>query len=158
MSVSRRRLRSVVFGGAGFVGSHLVDRLLEEDGTVVVVDNYVTGRPENLAHQAGNPRLSVVVADICRPLEIEGDLAEKWESPDTQTVVLTLRQGVKWQNKEAVAGRAFTADDAKNGILRIGTDKPEFQRATFFKGIQSIEISRIPGFLDLANDSFVFFG
>jgi peptide/nickel transport system substrate-binding protein len=74
-------------------------------------------------------------------LEIEGDLAEKWETPDTQTVVLTIRQGVKWQNKGSVAGRAFTAEDARAGILRIGTNKPEFQRATFFQGIDKIDVT-----------------
>ncbi len=73
-------------------------------------------------------------------LEIEGELATSWETPDTQTVILKLRQDVKWQNKAPLNGRAFTAEDAKAGILRIGTDKPEFQRATFFKGIASIDI------------------
>ena len=74
-----------------------------------------------------------------RQLEIAPDLAEKWETPDTSTVVLTLRQGVKWQNKAPLNGRAFSAEDAKAGILRIGTNKPEFQRRTFFAGIDSIE-------------------
>jgi ABC-type transport system substrate-binding protein len=73
-------------------------------------------------------------------LAIEGELAESWETPDTQTVVLKLRQGVKWQNKAPLNGRPFTAEDAKWGVLRIGTDKPEFQRATFFKGIDRIDV------------------
>ena len=72
-------------------------------------------------------------------LELEGELAEKWETPDTQTVILHIRQGVKWQNKAPMNGRPFTADDVKWGVPRIGTDKPEFQRATFFKGISSID-------------------
>lgn len=73
-------------------------------------------------------------------LQIEGALAEKWETPDTQTVILKVRPGVKWQNRPPLNGRAFTAEDVKFGILRIGTDKPEFQRATFFKGIDRIDI------------------
>lgn len=73
-------------------------------------------------------------------LELEGELAEKWETPDTQTVVLKIRQDVKWQNKAPLNGRAFTAEDAKYGVLRIGTDKPEFQRAIFFKGIDKIDV------------------
>ena len=56
---------SVVTGGCGFIGSHMVDRLLAEGHEVQVVDNFSTGRPENLEHQKGNPNLSVIEADIC---------------------------------------------------------------------------------------------
>jgi peptide/nickel transport system substrate-binding protein len=73
-------------------------------------------------------------------LDIEGELAEKWETPDSQTVVLKIRQDVKWQNKTPLNGRAFTAEDAKFGVLRIGTNKPEFQRAIFFLGIDKIDV------------------
>ncbi len=44
---------ALVTGGAGFIGSHLVDALLAEDISVRVVDNYSTGRPENLTHVSG---------------------------------------------------------------------------------------------------------
>ncbi len=57
--------KAVVTGGAGFIGSHLVDRLLAEGHEVVVLDNFSTGRPQNLAHQTDSPRLSLVQADIC---------------------------------------------------------------------------------------------
>lgn len=64
MSAKRRVL---VTGGAGFIGSHVVDRLLSDGADVVVVDNYSTGRPDNLAHHAGNPALTVIGADIRDP-------------------------------------------------------------------------------------------
>lgn len=57
-------MKSVVTGGAGFIGSHLVDRLLAEGHDVAVLDNFSTGRPENLAHHAGNDNLDVIEADI----------------------------------------------------------------------------------------------
>jgi UDP-glucose 4-epimerase len=57
--------RAVVTGGAGFIGSHMVDLLVERGFEVVVIDNLVTGRRENLAHHAGNPRLRWHVADMC---------------------------------------------------------------------------------------------
>lgn len=56
---------SVVTGGCGFIGSHMVDRLLAEGHEVRVIDNFSTGRPENLAHQKDNPNLKLFEADIC---------------------------------------------------------------------------------------------
>ncbi len=57
----------LVTGGGGFIGSHLVDRLVEEGRRVRVLDNFSTGRWENLVHLAGDPRLQVVEGDICEP-------------------------------------------------------------------------------------------
>ncbi len=62
--------KCLVTGGAGFIGSHLVDRLLDEGHEVVVLDNFSTGRPENLAHQRGSARLKVQQADIADPAVI----------------------------------------------------------------------------------------
>lgn len=55
---------SLVTGGCGFIGSHMVDRLLAEGHEVRVIDNWSTGRPENLEHQKGNPNLTVYPVDI----------------------------------------------------------------------------------------------
>jgi len=57
-------MRSLVTGGAGFIGSHLVERLLGLGIHVTVIDNYSTGRAANLGHAAGNPNLRVHQADI----------------------------------------------------------------------------------------------
>jgi dTDP-glucose 4,6-dehydratase len=62
---------AVVLGGAGFIGSHLVDRLLADGFEVVAVDDYVTGRRENLPQ---HPKLGVVEHDICRPIPVVGPL------------------------------------------------------------------------------------
>lgn len=57
-------MKTIVTGGAGFIGSHLTDLLLEKGHEVTVIDNYSTGRPDNLKHQAGNPHLHMIQADI----------------------------------------------------------------------------------------------
>jgi len=57
-------LKAIVTGGAGFIGSHMVDRLLDEGYSVTVVDNMVCGRMENLKQHSGNPRLAVKEVDI----------------------------------------------------------------------------------------------
>ncbi len=60
--------RALVTGGLGFIGSHLVDRLLTDGWNVTVLDNLATGHRSNLAHQASNPALSIVEGDV-RSLE-----------------------------------------------------------------------------------------
>ncbi len=63
-----RQRRAVVLGAAGFIGSHLVDRLLAEGYGVVGVDNLITGNRRNLAHLVREPRFEFVEADICEPM------------------------------------------------------------------------------------------
>ncbi|WP_026766460.1 SDR family oxidoreductase [Selenomonas ruminantium] len=58
-------MKSLVTGGCGFIGSHMVDRLLAEGHEVCVIDNCSTGRLENLAHHKDNERLTIVQEDIC---------------------------------------------------------------------------------------------
>jgi UDP-glucuronate decarboxylase len=65
--------RTIVTGGAGFVGSHLCERLLSEGNNVVCLDNYFTGRKENISHLIDNPNFEVVEHDICEPYFTEAD-------------------------------------------------------------------------------------
>ncbi len=58
-------MQILVTGGAGFLGSHLCDRLIADGNVVVALDNFVTGAPANIAHLMGNPRFSLVEADLC---------------------------------------------------------------------------------------------
>ncbi len=61
-------MRALVAGGAGFIGSHLSDRLLADGHTVVAIDNFISGRPQNVAHLADHPAFTLIDHDITKPL------------------------------------------------------------------------------------------
>ena len=92
--------RIVVLGGAGFLGSHLCDVLVKRGDEVVAVDNFLTGSKKNL-HQLGDAKnFSLVVADICAPIEIAGkvDIVLNFASPASpkkylQVPIQTLQAG-----------------------------------------------------------------
>src|SRR5689334_20218985 len=67
------RKRILVTGGAGFLGSHLIDRLLALGHEVLCVDNLFTGSKRNIDHLHGNPRFELLRHDVCFPLYIEVD-------------------------------------------------------------------------------------
>src|SRR5271157_6463581 len=65
------RKRVLVTGGAGFLGSHLCERLLRNGDDVLCVDNYFTGRKDNIAHLLANPHFELLRHDITFPLYVE---------------------------------------------------------------------------------------
>ncbi|RLN42258.1 hypothetical protein C2845_PM01G11290 [Panicum miliaceum] len=73
VGIRKPSLRVVVTGGAGFVGSHLVDKLLARGDSVIVVDNFFTGRKDNVAHHLGNPRFELIRHDVVEPILLEVD-------------------------------------------------------------------------------------
>jgi dTDP-glucose 4,6-dehydratase len=66
--------RSVILGGAGFLGSHLCDLLLEKGHKVVVVDDLTSGRLENLGSSVEENRVQFVFQNICQPIDIDGNV------------------------------------------------------------------------------------
>ncbi len=79
--------------------------------------------------------------------EIEGAFAEKWEQPDPNTIVFTVRQNLFWHDKPPVNGRQATADDIaffinrnKAGKLLDGTDDPNFYRKSAFQNVDKVEV------------------
>src|SRR5260370_9301386 len=66
-------MRAVVTGGAGFLGSHLCDRLLAEGWEVLTVDNFITGAKGNLSHLAKNKKFKLQKADVSKPLKVAGE-------------------------------------------------------------------------------------
>jgi len=77
----KNRKRILVTGGAGFVGSHLVDRLMLAGHEVIVVDNFFTGRKRNVEHWVGHENFELVHHDIVRPLYLEVDEIYHLASP-----------------------------------------------------------------------------
>jgi UDP-glucuronate decarboxylase len=66
-------MRILVTGGAGFLGSHLCDRLVERGDEVLCLDNFFTGRKANIAHLLGNPRFELIRHDVIDPFKFEVD-------------------------------------------------------------------------------------
>ena len=67
------RKRSIVTGGAGFLGSHLCERLLDKGNDVVCVDNFFTGSKDNILHLMDNPLFELIRHDVTLPLYLEAD-------------------------------------------------------------------------------------
>lgn len=67
------RKRVLVTGGAGFIGSHLCERLLDKDYDVLCVDNYFTGQRDNILHLLPNPHFELIRHDVTFPLYVEVD-------------------------------------------------------------------------------------
>tara|TARA_B110000438_G_scaffold7772_1_gene7611 strand:- start:4 stop:951 length:948 start_codon:yes stop_codon:yes gene_type:complete len=65
--------RVLVTGGAGFLGSHLCERLLLEENEVICVDNFFTGKKSNILHLLDNPNFELIRHDVISPLDIEVD-------------------------------------------------------------------------------------
>jgi UDP-glucuronate decarboxylase len=69
MSINQNKI--LISGGAGFLGSHLTERLLREGNDVLVADNFFTGNKQNLVHLMSNPKLEIMRHDVTFPLYVE---------------------------------------------------------------------------------------
>jgi len=66
-------LRNLVTGGAGFLGSHLIDRLMQSDQEVICLDNYFTGKKSNIRQWIGNKNFELIRHDVTYPIQLEID-------------------------------------------------------------------------------------
>jgi dTDP-glucose 4,6-dehydratase len=86
-------MRAVITGGAGFLGSHLCDYLVERGWKVLAIDNFVTGADDNLKHLAGNPLFRMVHHDVTQYIDVPGpvDYVLHFASPASPVDYLKLR-------------------------------------------------------------------
>lgn len=87
-----RKKRILVTGGAGFLGSHLCDRLLDDGNDVICVDNLFTGSKDNIRHLLGNPYFEFIRHDVTRPIYVECD----------QIYNLACPASPKWYQKDPI--------------------------------------------------------
>ena len=66
-------MRNLVTGGAGFLGSHIIDRLVSSNQEVICLDNYFTGRKSNISHHLKNPLFELIRHDVTIPIQLEID-------------------------------------------------------------------------------------
>ena len=71
--IKTSKYRNLVTGGAGFLGSHLIDRLLINGEEVICLDNYFTGKKDNLKRWLNNPNLELIRHDVIEPINLEVD-------------------------------------------------------------------------------------
>ena len=71
-------MHHLISGAAGFIGSHLCDRLLADGGSVVALDNLITGSRENLAHLANHPQFQFYECDVTAPVRVAGTFDQVW--------------------------------------------------------------------------------
>ncbi|HLH39388.1 MAG TPA: UDP-glucuronic acid decarboxylase family protein [Bryobacteraceae bacterium] len=71
-------MRHLISGAAGFIGSHLCDRLIANGDRVVAVDNLITGSARNIAHLCGQTNFKFIEWDVTRPIEIDGRFDQVW--------------------------------------------------------------------------------
>jgi dTDP-glucose 4,6-dehydratase len=136
----------VVLGGAGFIGSHLVDRLLALGHEVVAVDNHLTGRKQNLAHLAGEPRFRAVEHDVCRPIPVTGpadvvfNLASPASPRDYERLPLeTLDVGSAGTRNALDLARAASAVMVQASTSEVYGDPLEHpQRETYFGNVNPV--------------------
>src|SRR2546430_2101601 len=122
MAEKKSKPVSVVTGGAGFLGSHLADRLLKEGHRVIAIDNLITGNPANIGHLAGNPDFQFIKHNVSNFIFLPQeklDYVFHFASPASpidylELPIPTLKVGALGTHNSL-------------GLLRVGLDRWNFQ-------------------------------
>ncbi len=96
------------------------------------VQSFIAARPFRLVYQG------LLKYDM-RTLDLQPELAQKWEQPSQNEYVFTLQPGVKWQNKAPVNGRELTVEDVVYSLDRIRGDDPKFIQRSLFNNLDKVQ-------------------
>ncbi len=111
-----RKIRALVTGGAGFLGSHLCDRLIRDGYDVICVDNLFTGSKDNIRHLIGNPYFEFIRHDVIQPIYVECDQIYNLACPASP---LWYQRDPIYTTKTSIYGAFNTLGLAKRTGARI---------------------------------------
>ncbi len=144
-------MRFLITGAAGFLGSHLTDRLIDEDHEVIGLDNFITGNEQNLAHLAGNPRFTFIRHDVSNFIFVPGsiDYVIHFASPASPNPtsplgypnlpIQTLKAGALGTHNSLGVARAFNAKFLLASTSEIYGDPLEHpQKETYYGNVDPI--------------------
>jgi dTDP-glucose 4,6-dehydratase len=98
-------LNHLISGAAGFIGSHLCDRLLADGDSVVAIDNFITGSRKNLFHLADHPRFQFFEFDVTEPVLVDGPFDRVWHLASLASPVAYLKHPIETLESGSTATR-----------------------------------------------------
>jgi dTDP-glucose 4,6-dehydratase len=119
------RLHHLISGAAGFIGSHLCDRLLTEGGTVVALDNLITGSRRNVAHLEGNARFQFHEFDVTKPVTVEGKFDQVWHLASLASPMAYLAYPIETLESGSTATRNMLEVARRDGARFLLTSTSE---------------------------------
>lgn len=136
--------RILVTGGSGFLGSHICERLISLGHTVICLDNFSTGRRENLSHLAQDPHLHIIDHDVRKPYLIDADVIFNFASPasppdyqaDPVGTLMTNVLGALHALENAKATGATVIQSSTSEVYGDPLTSP--QRETYFGNVNTI--------------------
>jgi dTDP-glucose 4,6-dehydratase len=119
------RLHHLISGAAGFIGSHLCDRLLAEGGTVVALDNLITGSRRNIAHLKGNARFQFHEFDVTKPITVDGKFDQVWHLASLASPMAYLAYPIETLESGSTATRNMLEVARRDGARFLLTSTSE---------------------------------
>ena len=118
-------MRHLISGAAGFIGSHLCDRLLAEGDRVTGVDNLITGSRRNLLHVADHPNFQFYEFDVTSPVTVEGDFDQVWHLASLASPAAYLAHPIETLESGSTATRNMLEVARRDGARFLLTSTSE---------------------------------